>query len=89
MQTSLNFLEKGESAKIIALTCDKERYRRFLEMGLTPNTCLNCIRWAPMRGAIEIEIRGFTLALGYQEAASILIEKEGKAYEEIRNGGES
>jgi len=77
MQTSLNFLEQGERGRVIQITCRKEVYRRLLELGLTPNSHLYCIRWAPMRGAIEVRIRGFSLALGYNEAASILIEKEG------------
>lgn len=78
MKTSLNFLEKGEVAKVVGFQCDKEVYRRLLEMGVTPDTPLHCIRWAPMRGAIEVKIRGFSLALGYNEASAIMIEKEGE-----------
>lgn len=77
MQTSLNYLEKGEWGRVIALTCQKATARRLLELGVTPNTRLYCIRWAPMRGAIEIKIRGYLLAVGYNDATSILIEKEG------------
>ncbi|WMI80456.1 FeoA family protein [Anaerotignum sp. MB30-C6] len=77
METSLNFLEEGEQAKVVRLTCHEELYRRLLEMGFTPNTHLYCIRWAPMGGAIEVRIRGFSLALGYSEAESIVIEKGG------------
>ncbi|WP_313530308.1 FeoA family protein [Anaerotignum sp.] len=77
MQTSLNFLEKGEQGRVVALKCEKDVYRRLLEMGVTPNTLLHCIRWAPMKGAIEVGIRGFSLALGYNEATLIVIEKEG------------
>lgn len=78
MKTSLNYLEKNEQAKVIGFKCGREVYRRLLEMGVTPDTHLYCIRWAPLRGAIEVKIRGFSLALGYNEAKSILIEKEGE-----------
>jgi Fe2+ transport system protein FeoA len=77
MQTSLNFLEKGEWGRVVRLNCDKEISRRLLELGVTPNTLLYCIRWSPMRGVIEVRLRGFSLALGYNEAASVMIEKEG------------
>ncbi|WP_304509122.1 FeoA family protein [Anaerotignum sp.] len=77
MQTSLNFLKKGEWGRVVRLDCDKEISRRLLELGVTPNTLLYCIRWAPMGGAVEVRLRGFSLALGYNEAASVLIEKEG------------
>ncbi|MDD3393337.1 MAG: ferrous iron transport protein A [Clostridia bacterium] len=77
MQTRLNFLEKGEWGRVIKIACGKEVYRRLLELGVTPNTLLYCIRWAPMHGAVEVKIRGFCLALGYNEAAFIVIEKEG------------
>lgn len=77
MQTSLNHLEKGECGRVIALICQKATARRLLELGVTPNTRIYCIRWAPMHGAIEVKIRGYLLAVGYNDAASILIEKEG------------
>lgn len=83
MQTRLNFLEKGERGRVIRLDCGKEVYRRLLELGITPNTPLYCIRWAPMRGAVEVKIRGFCLALGCNEAAFIVIEKEGEQCEKI------
>lgn len=77
MQTSLNFLEKGQWGRVVGFHCDKEIFRRLLELGVTPNTLLYCVRWAPMGGAIEVRLRGFSLALGYNEAASVMIEKEG------------
>ncbi|WP_312071882.1 FeoA family protein [Anaerotignum propionicum] len=77
MKTSLNHLEKGGCGRVIALTCQKATARRLLELGVTPNTRIYCIRWAPMHGAIEVKIRGYLLAVGYNDAASILIEKEG------------
>lgn len=77
MQTSLSNLEKGEQGRIIGITSDRGIARRLLELGVTPNTLLYCIRWAPMRGAIEVKIRGYLLALGYHDARLILIEKVG------------
>ncbi|WP_352399330.1 FeoA family protein [Anaerotignum sp.] len=81
MKTSLDFLKIGEEGRVVELKCRKEIYRRLLEMGVTPNTVIHCIRWAPRRGAIEIRIRGFSLALGYSEATSIVIEKGGELCE--------
>ncbi len=78
MQTSLNYLEEGQWGKVIDLTCKRTTARRLFELGVTPNTHLYCVRWAPMHGAIEVKIRGYLLALGYSDAASILIEKEGE-----------
>ncbi len=78
MQTSLSNLEKGEQGRVVGLICDRGIARRLLELGVTPNTLLYCIRWAPMRGAIEVKIRGYLLAVGYHDARFILVEKEGE-----------
>mgnify|MGYP000938523056 CR=1 FL=1 len=83
MQTSLSGLRPKERAKVIGFSCEKAVLRRLLELGITKNTYLFCMRWAPLQGAIEVWVRGYRLAIGYEDAKGILIEKEGKQVEKI------
>ena len=78
MQTSLSELQQNERGRVVGFACEKQILRRLLELGITENTTLLCIRWAPMQGVIEVKVRGYLLAIGFEDAKGILIEKEGK-----------
>lgn len=76
MQNSIKMLSVGDQGKIIGFEHSGKAYRkRLLAMGLTPGTEFKIIRFAPLGDPIEIKIRGFSLTIRKNEAASLLIEK--------------
>lgn len=73
---NLSDMKRGERAKILAFAkgVDKVHRHRLLAMGLTQGALVSFIRKAPLGDPIEIELRGFHLALRKQEAALIEVE---------------
>jgi Fe2+ transport system protein FeoA len=65
--------EKGKAVMAHA-TGDLAVVRRLSEMGLTPGCELKLLRKCNFRGPIEIEVRGVSLALGYDLASEILVQ---------------
>jgi DtxR family Mn-dependent transcriptional regulator len=43
-------------------------------MGLTPGTCVSVVRVAPLKGPIEVGVRGAKVALGQDIASNVFIE---------------
>lgn len=69
-------LSGGQQARVTGFVKDANKvYRhRLLAMGLTRGAVLTFIRKAPLGDPIEVEVRGFHLALRWQEAQMIKIE---------------
>jgi Fe2+ transport system protein FeoA len=65
--------EKGK-AVMTHSTGDLAAVRRLSEMGLTPGCELRLLRKCSFHGPIEIEVRGASLALGYDLASEILVQ---------------
>lgn len=63
----------GQQGKIHKLLGDGEITERLLEMGLTPGTEIEIVRFAPMGDPIDIKIRGYHLSLRHQEAEVIQV----------------
>jgi len=78
----LTDLREGEKG-IVAFMMTPRRYdghhhlpsfvRRLAEMGLTPDTEVKVVRRGLLRGPIEVEVRGVSLALGYGLASKVLV----------------
>ena len=66
--------EKGK-AIIAHASGDLAVVRRLSEMGLTPGCELRLLRKGSFHGPIEIEVRGVSLALGYDLASEILVQQ--------------
>lgn len=71
---SLTSLKKGESARIAFVRAGKGALQRLSDMGLTPGTVVKIITSAPLRGPVEIEVRGSRLAVGWGIASRIFVE---------------
>jgi DtxR family Mn-dependent transcriptional regulator len=71
---ALSSLEKGEAAKISFVRAGSRALRRLCDMGLTPGTTISIVTSAPLRGPIEIEVRGSKLAIGRGIASKIFVE---------------
>lgn len=63
----------GQQGKILQLLDEGEITQRLLEMGLTPGTEIEIVRFAPMGDPIDIKLRGYHLSLRRQEAEVIQI----------------
>jgi ferrous iron transport protein A len=73
---NLKQLSVGDSGRVVGFGEGSKTYRRkLLSLGLTPGTELTVTRYAPMGDPVEIRVRGFSLSLRKDEAASLLVEK--------------
>lgn len=79
MTSSLQDLKVGQTARVEGFVKGEggggRAYRqKLLSMGLTPGTEFLVTRVAPMGDPVEISVRGFSLSLRKDEAASLLVE---------------
>jgi Fe2+ transport system protein FeoA len=68
---TLDKLEIGRGARIVAVTGQGALRRRLLDMGLTPGTEVTVCKTAPMGDPVELELRGYSLSLRLEDAAGI------------------
>lgn len=73
--TRLSELSEGDSGTIVAIRGGPINYRkRLLELGLVPGTHFKIVREAPLGDPIEIEIKGYSLALRRRDAWHIIVQ---------------
>jgi len=68
-------LNQGEKGVMAFALGGHGLVRRLAEMGLTPGTEVTLVRSAPLRGPIEISVRGVFLALGHGVASKIFVKR--------------
>ncbi|MEM1545048.1 MAG: FeoA domain-containing protein [Candidatus Methanomethylicia archaeon] len=68
-------LREGDRALVAYILGGRGLTLRLAEMGLTPNVEVRIIRKGPMRGPIEILVRGTSLALGYGVAKRVFVRR--------------
>ena len=74
--TKISELSVGETARIVGFAEAGKGYRRkLLTMGLTPGAEIGITRVAPMGDPVEIRVRGSSLSLRKDEAASLSVER--------------
>lgn len=72
---TLNELEIGEKAKIVAVHGKGALRDRLLDMGLTPRTLVMIRKTAPFGDPIELTIRSYELTLRIADAKNIIVER--------------
>jgi len=75
--SSLADLNQGEKGVVAFALGGHGLVRRLAEMGLTPGTEVTLVRSAPLRGPIEISVRGVSLALGRGVASKVFVKRLG------------
>ncbi|KAB2643699.1 MAG: ferrous iron transport protein A [Verrucomicrobia bacterium] len=75
MNLSLCALQPNEEAVVLELPKEERIANRLREMGLLPGTTIVFVRRAPLGDPLEIRLRGYSLSLRQNEAASILVKK--------------
>ncbi len=71
---SICSLKAGTSAKVSFIRGEHRVLQRLLDMGLTPGTSIKVERAAPMKGPVEVSVRGSKVALGQDIAANVFVE---------------
>lgn len=72
---SIAALKEKQKATIAFIRGDQKALRRLLDLGLTPGTKITVTRVAPLKGPVEIAVRGSHLALGDEIACKVFVEK--------------
>jgi len=72
---SISSLKEKQEGSIAFIRGDNKVLRRLLDMGLTPGTKIKVSRIAPLRGPVEIFVRGSKLALGDEIACNVFVER--------------
>lgn len=72
---TLDKLQVGKKAKIVAVGGEGALRRRLLEMGLTPKTGIMVRKVAPMGDPIELFLRGYELTIRLEDAEKIEVEE--------------
>ena len=68
-------LKEKQTGKVAFIRGDNKVLRRLLDLGLTPGVRLSVSRVAPLKGPVEIAVRGSKLALGDEIACNVFVEK--------------
>jgi ferrous iron transport protein A len=73
---SISELQPGETAKVCGFAAGNKAYRqKLLSMGLTPSTCFQVVRTAPLGDPVMIKLRHYHLSLRKDEAALLKLER--------------
>lgn len=71
---SICSLKEGDQGKVSFIRGEHKVLQRLLDMGLTPGTNVSIVRVAPLRGPIEVGVRGAKVALGQDIAANVFVD---------------
>ncbi|OGO19040.1 MAG: DtxR family iron (metal) dependent repressor [Chloroflexi bacterium RBG_16_50_11] len=80
---SISDLKENQEGLISFIRGDNKVLRRLLDLGLTPGTKIRINRIAPLKGPVEIAVRGSKLALGDEIVCNVFVENLTK--ESIKN----
>jgi DtxR family Mn-dependent transcriptional regulator len=72
---SMSSLKEKQEGTIAFIRGDNKVLRRLLDMGLTPGTKIKVSRIAPLKGPVEIALRGSKLALGDEIVSNVFVER--------------
>lgn len=72
-QCSLAELTAGCRARVVAVedTGSGQVARRLAELGFTPGTVVDVVRWAPLRDPVVYRLKGYEICLRRAQAALI------------------
>ncbi|MCL2150452.1 MAG: metal-dependent transcriptional regulator [Dehalococcoidia bacterium] len=76
---AVSTLKENQTGTVAFIRGDNKVLRRLLDMGLTPGAKIKVNRVAPLRGPVEIAVRGSKLALGDEVARNVFVKTMGEA----------
>ncbi|MCY4657299.1 MAG: FeoA family protein [Gammaproteobacteria bacterium] len=65
---AFNDLNIGDSAKIVGYQEHNEQVAKLQSLGLVPGTLLTLVRAAPLGDPIQVNVRGYSLAISKRTA---------------------
>ena len=71
---SIFSLKEGDQGRVSFIRGEHKVLQRLLDMGLTPGTSVRVVRVAPLRGPIEVGVRGSKVALGEDIASNVFVD---------------
>ena len=72
---AISKLKENQEGAVAFIRGDNKVLRRLLDMGLTPGTKIKVSRIAPLKGPVEIALRGSKLALGDEIVCNVFVER--------------
>jgi DtxR family Mn-dependent transcriptional regulator len=69
-------LKEKQEARVAFIRGDHKALKRLQDLGLTPGTKIRINRIAPLKGPVEISLRGCKLALGDEVACNVFVEQD-------------
>ncbi len=70
----LSAMTVGQSGRVASFLKEDATCQRLLEMGITPGTTVEVMRFAPLGDPMDIKVRGYHLSLRRKEAELIQID---------------
>lgn len=71
---AVSSLKEKESGRVTFIRGDNKLLRRLLDLGLTPGAEVKITRIAPLKGPVELSVRGSKVALGEEIASNVFVE---------------
>lgn len=68
-------LEKGQTRTVLSVRGEDAVTRRLMEMGVVPGVSVRMVKAAPFGDPVEINVRGYSLAMRRREAESVELVK--------------
>jgi len=75
---SICTLKEGGQGRVSFIRGEHKVLQRLLDMGLTPGTSVSVVRVAPLKGPIEVSVRGAKVALGQDIASNVFVDSSQK-----------
>ncbi|HKM02619.1 MAG TPA: ferrous iron transport protein A [Bacilli bacterium] len=72
---TISSLKPGQKACITIITATDSLRQRLFDLGLTPGTLVEMVKFAPLGDPLEIKLRGYRLTLRKSEANFAIIEE--------------
>lgn len=76
---TLNFLEIGQIARVLVIDKKSNLYQRFLDIGITENTIIECVLKSPWGNPKAYRIKGATIAIRDEDASTIKVDLKKEA----------
>ncbi|WNY26863.1 ferrous iron transport protein A [Methanolapillus ohkumae] len=71
MDQTLKDVKPGCTCEVVSIDCSNVLKNRLLCMGVTPGTCVEVVKCAPLGDPIELRIRHYNLSIRKSEASGI------------------
>ena len=76
--TTLDYLQKGQTATVTALTSSGLNRRRLMDLGILPGTAITIETISPLGDPVAYRVRGAVVALRREQAREIHINTGGQ-----------